>query len=189
MNSAHTPPLTELLAAAAAGDAKAADDLLPLVYAQLRAAAHIHLASESPAHTLQPTALVHEAYLKLAGPRRLPWQNRAHFYAAAAQAMRRILVDHARAKHARGPKPLPLNEISDVSALAAGNPEQILAVDNALTRLEEQDPDAAAVVRMRFYAGLSVEQTAEVLGMSPRTCARLWTYARAALYRALCESD
>jgi RNA polymerase sigma factor (TIGR02999 family) len=180
--------LTQLMAAAASGDTSAANRILPLVYAQLRAAAGRHMAGEDPRHTLQPTALVHEAFLKLAGPRHVPWQNRAHFYAAAAEAMRRILVDYARAKGARGGRGRGLSEIPDVAALAAGQPEEILAVDDALSRLESEDPQAAAIVRLRFYAGLSVDQAAEALGMSPRSAARLWTYARASLHRSLSES-
>lgn len=190
------PPLTILL-----NDSLSPDDrvnqLLPLVYAQLRAAAAIALAHESPAHTLQPTALVHEAYLKLLGPREVPWQNRAHFYAAAAQAMRRILIDHARAKQARGGRigaaapsatDLPAN-LPDVAALATSDPEQILAVDRALARLEIEDPESAAIVKLRFFAGLSVEHAAEALGISPRSAARQWTFARARLHRLLTEGD
>lgn len=191
-------PLTILL-----NDTISPDDrinqLLPLVYAQLRAAAAIALAHESPAHTLQPTALVHEAYLKLLGPRDLPWQNRAHFYAAAAQATRRILIDHARAKQARGGRggqgdrpaagnPSPA-DLPDVAALASSDPEQILAVDRALARLEVEDPESAAIVKLRFFAGLSVEHAAEALGISPRSAARQWTFARARLHRLLTNGD
>lgn len=188
-------PLTILL-----NDTISPDDrinqLLPLVYAQLRAAAAVALAHESPAHTLQPTALVHEAYLKLLGPRDLPWQNRAHFYAAAAQAMRRILIDHARAKQARGGREpnrpraadLPAN-LPDVATLATSDPEQILAVDRALARLEVEDPESAAIVKLRFFAGLSVEHAAEALGISPRSAARQWTFARARLHRLLTNGD
>jgi len=179
--------LSQLLTRATQGDQASAGELMGLVYAQLRAAAQQAIASERPDHTLQATALVHEAYLRLAGPRELPWQNRAHFYAAAAQAMRRILIDHARAKGARGGKHRKLTEFPDAATLILGDPEEILAVDAAVTRLETEDPDAAAVVRLRFYAGLSVDQAAEALGISPRTCARLWSYARAVLYRSLGE--
>jgi RNA polymerase sigma factor (TIGR02999 family) len=182
------PDATLLMSAAATGDRAAADALLPLVYDQLRRAAQMQLATERPDHTLSATALVHEAYLKLAGPRELPWSNRRHFYAAAAQAMRRILVDHARARPASSPRAaisLPISDIADVASLASAPSSQILAVDAALARLEDEDPQAAAVVRLRFYAGLSVEQVAEALELSPRTTARLWTYARAVLFRAL----
>jgi RNA polymerase sigma factor (TIGR02999 family) len=181
--------VTLLMNAAAEGDTTAADELLPLVYDQLRGAAQQRLASERSDHTLSATALVHEAYLKLVGPRQVPWAGRGHFYAAAAQAMRRILIDHARSRAARGGGGLRLEDIGDVGTLAAADSQQILAVDAAVARLEADDPDAAEVVRMRFFAGLSVDQAAEVLGISPRTAARLWTYARAVLYRELTEHD
>lgn len=178
----------QLMAAAAGGDRAAADRLLPIVYDQLRRAAQLHMAGERTDHTLSATALVHEAYIKLAGPREVPWANRAHFYAAAAQAMRRILLDHARSRSGGHRARTSLHDLSDVAALAISDPEQIVAVDAALARLETDDPEAAEVVRLRFYAGLSVEQAADALGMSPRTAARVWNYARAVLYRALTES-
>jgi RNA polymerase sigma factor (TIGR02999 family) len=178
---------TELLSAAARGDVRAADRLLPLVYEQLRRAAQLDLARERADQTLSATALVHEAYLKLIGPRDLPWANRAHFYAAAAEAMRRILLDHARARGRREGARVPLDQVRDVASLADAGSERILAVDEALERLAADDPEAAAIVRLRFYAGLSVEAAAEATGVSPRTAARLWTYARAALYRDLCR--
>lgn len=177
-----------LIAAAANGDAAAAHRLLPLVYEQLRKSAQVLMADERRSHTLSATALVHDAYLRLIGPRDVPWQNLAHFYAAAAQAMRRVLLDHARARAGKVGASVPLSDLTDVEALSAAGSAQIVAVDAALSRLETDDPEAAAVVRLRFYAGLSVEQTAEALGSSPRTVARLWTYARAVLYRALSES-
>lgn len=184
-------PLTILL-----NDTISPDDrinqLLPLLYAQLRAAAAVALAHESPAHTLQPTALVHDAYLKLLGPRDIPWQNRAHFYAAAAQAMRQILIDHARAKGARGGRRAdgtPIADVPDVATLASADPEKILAVEQALIRLEVEDPESAAIVKLRFFAGLSVEHAAEAMGISPRSAARQWTFARAKLHRLLTEGD
>ncbi len=176
---------TILLRAVADGDKSAADRLFPLVYDQLRREAQIHLASERPGHTLSATAMVHEAYVRLVGPRQIPWAGRAHFYASAAQAMRRILIDHARAHRARGGPKGRLEDIGDVGVLAGANPDQILAVDAALVRLESEDPEAAAVVRLRFYAGLSMDQVAEVLTISPRTAARTWNYARAVLFRLL----
>ena len=187
MTADDSQDISQLVNQIAQGDQASAGELMELVYAQLRAAAQQAIASERPDHTLQATALVHEAYMRLAGPRKLPWQNRAHFYAAAAQAMRRILIDHARAKGARGGRHQKLTEFPDAAALILGDPEEILAVDAAVERLETEDPDAAAVVRLRFYAGLSVDQTAEALGISPRTCARLWSYARTVLYRSLGE--
>ncbi len=175
---------TQLLLAAAGGDRSAADRLLPLVYDQLRAAAQGALRHEAASPSLQATQLVHDAYLKLIGPRNISWQNRAHFYAAAAQAIRQILIDHARARQRRGPK-APLTELESVADLVNADSEQIVAVDAAVGRLEGEDPQAAAVVRLRFYAGLSVEQAAEAMGISPRTAARLWTYARAVLFDSL----
>lgn len=176
---------TVLMNAAAAGDKDAAARLMPLVYDQLRMAAQVHMAGERAGHTLNATALVHEAYLRIAGPREIAWGGRAHFYAAAAEAMRRILIDHARAHQARGGPRGRLEEIGDVGALAAADPDRILAVDAALVRLESEDPEAAAVVRLRFYAGLSIDEVAGALNISPRTAARLWTYARAVLFRLL----
>ncbi len=170
------------------GAAPGGDTLFLQIYAQLRALAQRQMNDERPGHTLSATALVHEAYARLAGPRESPWQNRAHFYAAAAQAMRRILVDHARSKGARGGVLEPITDIPDVASLVEGDPEKILAVDAAVTRLEGEDPEAASIVRLRFYAGLSVDQAADVMGISPRSAARLWTFARATLHRILGES-
>lgn len=176
--------VTHLLAAASGGDRDAADGLLPILYEQLRRAAQLDLARERPDHTLSATELVHEAWLKLVGPRKTPWANRAHFYSAAAEAMRRILLDHAR-KHARRGASVPLDEIRDLASLADAGSERILAVDAALERLTVEDPEAAAVVKLRFFAGLSVDDAAAAIGLSPRTVARLWTYARAFLFREL----
>jgi len=183
------PDVTLLMNAAADGDTAAAAQLLPLAYDQLRRAAQQRMDAERGDHTLSATALVHEAYLKLVGPRQVPWAGRGHFFAAAAQAMRRILIDHARSRAARGGGGVRLEDIGDINALAAADSEQILAVDAALVRLETDDPEAAAVVRLRFFAGLSVDQAAEALGVSPRTAARLWGYARAVLYRELTECN
>jgi len=181
---------TLLLAAAAEGDARAAEDLLPLVSDQLRRAAQRQLAGEArgPSHTLSATALVHEVYLKLVGPRQVPWAGQAHFYAAAAEAMRRILLDHARArgrlKRGGGRRRVPL---SVLDLAAEPDPEMIVALDTHMRRLESRHPDAAAVVRLRFYAGLTGDQTAETLGCSPRQVDRHWSFGRAWLYRELCE--
>ena len=183
------PDITTLLEQAATGDSDAANRLLPLVYAQLRAIAQLRMANENPGHTLQATALVHEVFLRLVGDRQVPWQNQAHFYSAAAESMRRVLLDHAKAKgrQKRGGdrKKMPLN-VADLAN--AQDSEQILALDEALCRLELQDPEAAKVVRLRFYAGLSVDQTAEALALSPRTVDRRWKFARAWLFKAL-END
>ena len=164
--------------------------LLPLVYEQLRASAHHALRSEQPGHMLQATALVHEAYLKLVGPRDVPWQNRAHFYTAAAEAMRRILVDHARSISAvkrGGPEArraaVNLSGLPDPAS--ATETSGFLILDEAISRLEGVDTDAAAVVRLRYFAGLSIEQTAAALGVSAPTVKRLWAFARAWLKEAI----
>lgn len=178
--------VSRLLDEAAGGDQRAAEELLPLVYAKLRSLAQHRMASENPGHTLQATALVHEAFIRLVGPREVPWQSEAHFYQAAAEAIRRILIDHARSKgrQKRGgdAKKMPLN-VADLAA--EENSEQILALDEALCRLEEQDAEAASIVRLRFFAGLSVDQTAKSLELSPRTVDRRWKFARAWLFREL----
>ncbi len=162
--------------------------LLPLVYDQLRAVAQRALAAERPGHTLQATALVHEAYLKLVGEREIPWASRAHFYVAAAEAMRRILIDHARARGRvkRGGGGRARLTLSDVTDLAS-KPDEIVRFDEAFGRLEGESSEAAAIVRLRFFAGLSVDQTAEALGVSTSTVDRRWAFARAWLYRILHE--
>lgn len=182
---------TVLLIAAGNGDKLAADRLLPLVYEQLRKAAQVELAGERAGHTLSATALVHEAYLKLVGPRELAWESQRHFYAAAAEAMRRILIDYARARARvkRGPVPMPLNNETAPACAADlfsdSHCETIVRLDEAVRRLEDEDPDVAQVVRLRFYAGLSGEQTASALGKSPATVDRDWSWARARLYQLL----
>jgi RNA polymerase sigma factor (TIGR02999 family) len=183
------PDVTLLLDAAAAGDRKAAADLLPLVYDELRKLAAARLAAESANQTLQPTALVHEAYLRLIGPAdEHRWSNRGHFFAAAAEAMRRILVDSARrkrtAKHGGHRRRV---ELRDVPARSDAADEQLLALDAALTRLAAEDPVAARVVELRHFAGLSIEEAAATLGLSRATTYRHWTYARAWLRDALEE--
>lgn len=182
----HSDAITRLLADQN-NSPEVADELLPLIYEQLRRSAAKALRGEGPGHTLEPTALVHEAYAKLAGPREIPWANRGHYYAAAAQAMRRILIDHARSKGARKAREASIQGLTDVAFLATQDPGTILAVDEALSRLEGEDPEAAAVVRLRFFAGLSVEQAALALSKSERTTARLWSLARARLHDFLTE--
>jgi RNA polymerase sigma factor (TIGR02999 family) len=185
----ETADATLLMTQAAAGDRAAADRLLPLVYDQLRRAAQLQMAGERTDQTLSATALVHEAYLKLIGPRELPWDGRAHFYAAAAESMRRILLDHAkgRARLKRGGPngPLRAADIGDIADLASGDSDEILRFDEAFRRLEAESPDGAAVARLRFYAGLSVEQTAAALGLSTSTVDRRWAFVRAWLYLRL----
>lgn len=176
-----------LLSAAGRGDQEAAEQLLPLVYDELRRAANRVMMSERAGHTLSATALVHEAYLRVAGPRDVPWSDRRHFYFAAAEAMRRILIDHARSRARRGGEKVRLTEIGDIAALAIADSDQFEAVERALVRLEEEDAEAGSVVRLRMYSGLTVEQTAEALGISARSAARLWQFARAKIFRALTE--
>lgn len=169
-----------------AGRQEALDRLVPLVYADLRAAARAQLRHERPDHTLRATALVHEAYLRLVGGNYPAWNDRQHFFRAAAEAMRRILVEHARsrARVKRGGNPVRTT-LSDVMVAVDENPAEVLALDDAIRRLEEQDPTAADVVRLRFFAGLSVEETGRVLDMSERTVKREWAFARAWLHGAL----
>jgi len=182
--------VTTLMQSAAEGNSASADALLPVVYQQLRAAAQKQLARERPDHTLQATALVHEAYLKLVGPRQVPWQNRAHFYAAAAEAMRQILLGHARMKAAamRG-GPDARRAAVDLSSLPDPNSEResagFLILDDAIVRLENVNRQSAMVVRLRYFAGLSVEETAQALGVSEPTVKRSWAFARGWLKNAI----
>jgi RNA polymerase sigma factor (TIGR02999 family) len=183
--------VTRILDALEQGDPHAAEQLLPLVYDELRRLAAQRLAGEGPGHTLQPTALVHEAYLKLVGPGpQPPWNGRVHFFAAAAEAMRRILIDHARRKHrARrggGRKRVELDDLDDLELVATGGEEdEFLALDEALTQLAAADPRRAELVRLRYFAGLTLEQAAEMLGISRATADRHWAFARAWLYDAM----
>jgi RNA polymerase sigma factor (TIGR02999 family) len=177
--------VTRLLDAAATGDRQAAADLLPLVYDELRKLAAARMAAESPDQTLQPTALVHEAYLRLVGPGDdTRWDNRGHFFAAAAEAMRRILVDAARRKNREkhGGR-LERVELPDVPAR---DPDcRLLALDSALTRLAAEDPDAARVVELRQFAGLGHDAVAAALGITVYAARQKWTYARAWLRDAI----
>ena len=181
--------ITRILADIRGADRKSAfDRLFPLVYAELRTAARARLRRERTDHTLDATALVHETYLRLLGGAYPTWNDRQHFFRAAAEAMRRILVEHARrrARVKRGGNPV-LVTLSDanVDAAAEHDPAEILALDSAIRRLEEQDPTAADVVPLRFFAGLSVEETARLLDLSERTVKRHWAFARAWLFHAL----
>jgi RNA polymerase sigma factor (TIGR02999 family) len=176
---------TRLLEAAAGGDCKAAADLLPLVYDELRRLAAVRLAAEGPGHTLSPTALVHEAYLRLIGDQQ--FDGRGHFFAAAAEAMRRILIDRARHKQTRkaggGRRRLDLDDIEP--ALEEENGDRLLALDEALRQLEAEDPRKAALVKLRFFAGLTAEQAAAALGVSTSTAEKDWAYARSWLRVAI----
>jgi RNA polymerase sigma factor (TIGR02999 family) len=181
----------QILSAIEQGDSKAPAQLLPLVYDELRRLAAQRLAQEKPGQTLQPTALVHEAYLRLVGsgtPER--WDGCGHFFAAASEAMRRILVEQARRKRTlkRGGK--RRREPTDLDALVAGGrANEVLALHEALEQLAAHDPVKAKLVEMRFFAGLTLEQAAECLGISPRTADRAWRYARAWLYDAMGGPD
>ena len=178
--------VTRILSQIESGDPAAAGQLLPLVYDELRKLAAARLAQEKPGQTLQATALVHEAYLRLVENESQAWDSRRHFFAAAAEAMRRILVENARRKGSlkRGGEQKRL-ELADVDLAAPKRTEEILAVDDALDRLEQQDPAAAQLVKLRYYSGFTLPQAAEVLEISPRTADRLWVYARAWLFRQI----
>lgn len=176
--------VTRLLGAFGAGDRRAGDLLLAAVYDELKRLAAIHLSGERPGHTLQPTALVHEAYLKLVG-QRVEWRQRAHFLGVAAQAMRRILVDHARRRRAlRRGGGVELT-VQSPAARAPGDPVDLLGLDDALRALALENERQAKVVELRYFAGLSGKEIAELLGVSEITVKRDWRHARAWLYRAL----
>lgn len=181
--------VTQMLDAVGQGEAGAASDLLPLVYEQLRRHAAGRMACEPAGQTMQPTALVHEAWLRLLGSGDGRWQNRAHFFGAAAEAMRRILIENARrkARLKRGGNPLqvPLEE----DALVATTPdEKILMIDDALDRLKEADPEKARVVVLKFFVGLTNQEVAENLGLAERTVERHWAFAKAWLFQSIRSS-
>jgi RNA polymerase sigma factor (TIGR02999 family) len=183
--------VTQILSAIERGDSHAAAQLLPLVYEELRKLAAQKLAQEKPGQTLQATALVHEVYIRLVdGEKAQHWNSRGHFFAAAAEAMRRILVEQARrkgrAKHGGGRRRVALDGLELAVELAV---DDLLPLDEALTALAERDPQAAQLVQLHCFGGLSVEQAAEVLGLSPRTAYRDWAFGRAWLYRALQGSE
>ena len=182
-------PVTEILQQARAGDRQAMDRLVSLVYDELHALAHRKLAFEQPGHTLQTTALVHEAYLKLVDQTRVDWQNRTHFFAVAALAMRRILVNHAEGRQAakRGGALAPL-ELEESHAVVAVPDDRILALDEALTRLAQFNERGARVVEYRFFGGLGYDESAAIMGLSAITVRRSWETARAWLKREL-EAD
>ncbi len=186
MASASRQEITRLLVKWSEGDQAALSELMPLVYSELRRLARHHLRRERPDHTLQSTALVHEAYLRLVEQKKAHWKSRAHFFAVAAQLMRRILVDHARhhraAKRGAGAVKLSLD-------VAVALPNQLspdlLRLDDALGRLAKIDPVQSTMVELRFFGGLSIDETAEILGVSPTTVKREWSTAKAWLYREL----
>ncbi|MHC4216839.1 MAG: ECF-type sigma factor [Planctomycetota bacterium] len=180
MSEASRHDVSRLVAAAASGDGAAADELLPLVYEELRKLAHAKMAGEAPGTTLQPTALVHEAYLRIFEDRPAGWAGRAQFFSAAAEAMRRILVERARErrslKRGGGRKKLSLEAADPGGELP---PDDLLALDEALGRLEQRDKRASDIVKLRYFAGLTIDEVAETLGVAPRTVHRDWNIARA----------
>jgi RNA polymerase sigma factor (TIGR02999 family) len=172
--------ITQLLIKWRNGDHAALDELLPLVYGELRRLAGYYLRQERPHHTLQPTALVHEAYLRLVGEKGIDWQNRAHFFGIAAVRMRHILVEHARSRRAakRGGGEYRLS-LSEADRLEEKCDVNLLALDDALQRLEALDPQKSRIVELRYFGGLTIEETAEALNVSPATVKRDWSMARA----------
>src|SRR5436190_3187488 len=185
-----TGEVTRLLQDWSIGNREALDRLLPLVYDELRRLAHSYLTRERPDHTLQTTALVHEAWLKLIDQRSVNWQNRAQFFAISAQAMRRILLDNARrhtaAKRGSGGQKVSLDEVATLSRDTAN--ESLIALDEALQKLATIDADQSRIVELRYFGGLTIEETAEVLKTSPSSVQREWTIARAWLYNAIAGS-
>jgi RNA polymerase sigma factor (TIGR02999 family) len=183
--------VTRILTAIEQGELQASEELLPLVYEELRKLAAQRMTREQPDLTLQPTALVHEAYLRLVDVEKAQhWKSRGHFFAAAAEAMRRILIERARhrarIKHGGGHQRISL---TSVDAAVSAPPHELLALDEALTRLEHTDPDSAKLVSLRYFAGLTMPQAAEAMGIPLRTAERTWTYARTWLHRELSIDD
>lgn len=178
--------VTRILSAIEGGDTRAADKLLPLVYEELRLLAAQKLSQEPPGHTLQATALVHEAYIRLVGSEAQTWNSRTHFFSAAAEAMRRILIDNARRKQRikRGGRRQKV-DLDKAEIAIEGPSTDLIALDEALSKLDKEDPIVANLVKMHFYAGLSLGQTAAALGISRRTADRYWAYARAWLYQEI----
>jgi RNA polymerase sigma factor (TIGR02999 family) len=178
--------MTRILSAASAGDRQAAEDLIPLVYGELRKLAAWRLRQEAEAHTLQATALVHEAYLKLS-PGEQQWQGRKHFFCAAAEAMRRVLIDRARHRRAvrHGGEMQRTGFVEDLIAVPSVKDDEILAINDILDRFAQIEPRKAEVVKLRYFVGMTIEETAEALGISTPTAKRDWIYARAWLFREL----
>jgi RNA polymerase sigma factor (TIGR02999 family) len=186
------PDVTQILNAIDAGDVQAASDLLPLVYDELRKLAGHCMKNEAPGHTLGPTALVHEAYIRLVGKDDPGWQNRGHFFAAAAEAMRRILIDNARRKaRVKHGGDIDHHELADHMLAAPLDDDKIdlLALDAALSELEREDAPKAQLVKLRYFTGLSIDQAAAVLQISRATAHRWWTYARAFLFCEMKRDD
>ena len=182
--------ITELLIDWNQGSPEALDKLLPMVERELRRIASNYMRRESPGHTLQTTALVNEAYLKLVDQREVRWQNRAHFFALASRIMRRILLDHARAqgRHKRGGDAIHVN-LEDLALMSPQKSEELIALDEALERLTKFDERKSKIVEMRFFGGLTIEEVAEVLGIAPVTVMLHWRLAKAWLQREICRPD
>ena len=181
--------VTLIIQAVAAGQASATDDLLPVIYSDLKRLASSRLANERAGHTLQPTALVHEAYMRLVGSNADTWENRAHFYGAASEAMRRILIDHARRKmrKKRGgdTQRVQLDDVAEVHSES----DELLALDEALSELELLDKTKAELVKLKFFGGMKLDDAAKVLDIPSRTADRYWAYARAWLQRHIAEQE
>ena len=190
MDDGSPEEITRLLADWGRGDREALDRLAPLVHAELRGIARRQMSRERPGHTLQATALVNEAYLRLAGQGDFQYQDRAHFFAVCAQVMRHVLIDHARshARDKRGGGALRVS-LGEAEGLDAGRAAELVALDEALRELEEFDPQKGRIVELRYFAGLGVEETAEVLGISPTTVRREWRRAKAWLYRSIAGGE
>lgn len=188
----QTEEFTKLLQSESLDADQRAERILPVVYEQLRAIASRAMSEESSGHTLQATALVHEAYLKLLGGREVPWQSRGHFYIAAAESIRQILLDHAkskrRIKRGGGASRIAL-ELSSIADLADADADAVLTIEEAFSQLENEDDRAALVFRLRLYAGMTCEQIGRVLDLSERTVEREWAYARRWMARVLLERD
>lgn len=178
--------VTQILNAVERGDSQAASDLLPVIYQELRRIAAYKMAGEAAGHTLQATALVHEAWLRMVGAQQRSWQNRAHFFSAAAEAMRRILVEHARRRRSlkRGGGS-EHEEFNESLLVLAAPPDELLAVHDALDVLAAKDPQAAELVKLRYFVGMTMEEAATAMGMPKRTAENLWTYARTWLHREI----
>ena len=181
MDPSPTPDVTRILAAVGEGEEGAAERLIPIVYQELRRLAHQRMSHEAPGNTLQPTELVHEAYLRLSGGEAQKWDHRGHFFAAAAEAMRRVLIERARAKASlkRGGDRGRVELSDDAALFDESKPEGLLALDAALARMERSDPRMASIVKLRYFAGLTVDEVATALSLTSRTVHREWATARA----------
>jgi RNA polymerase sigma factor (TIGR02999 family) len=186
MNSDQATDVTKLLLAWNQGDRSALDRLMPVVYDELRRLARRHMRSENPGHTLQATALVNDAYLRLVDQTRVNWQNRAQFFGVAAQIIRRVLVDHARARHRlkRGGNAVKV-ELDEGNMATERTGMDIVALDDVLNRLAKVDPRKCQIIQLRFFGGLSIEETATALNISPATVKREWAFARSWLYKEM----